>query len=111
MLVDERLNMKLSMIWQCPLAAQKANHILTFMKRSVTSRSRKVILPHYSAFVRPHLEYCVQFWGPKHKKDMELLEKVQRRATEMIRRLEHLPREGRLREFELFSMEKGQGQS
>ncbi|KAK4828260.1 hypothetical protein QYF61_024867 [Mycteria americana] len=85
------VNQKLDMSRQSMLAAQKANGMLGCIKRSVASRLREVILPLYFAL---------------HKTDMDLLEPVQRRAMEMIRGMEHLSYEERLRELGLLSLEK-----
>ncbi|KAK4819423.1 hypothetical protein QYF61_003710 [Mycteria americana] len=87
---DERLESSpverdlLNMTQQCALATKRAIRVLGCTKHSIASQSREAIVPLYTA---AHLEYCVQFWAPQYKKDIKLLECVQRRVTKMVKGL------------------------
>ncbi|KAK4815481.1 hypothetical protein QYF61_003017 [Mycteria americana] len=97
-LVDGKLNMS----QQC--AAKRANCLLRCIKHSITSRSKEVIVMLYSVLMWPHLEHCVQFWAPQFKKDVKVLECLQKRATGWVKGLEGMAFEEQLRS--LFSLEK-----
>ena len=77
-----RGNLKVDM--QCNKAACEANMRLGMIKRNFRFKSRSVMLPLYKSKVRPHLDYCMQAWRPHYRKDIDKLEKVQRRATKMV---------------------------
>lgn len=82
------VNEKLSMSHQCTSKAQKSNCILKHARRSVSGRTRFLIVLFYSTLMRLHLQCCFQLWGPQKNKD--LLDWVQKVRMNIIRGLEHL---------------------
>ena len=90
----------------CTETVKMANKLVGFIGRTFEFKSEKVILALYNSLVRPKLEYCVQFWSPYYRKDIEKLEKIQRRVTKMIPRLKNKTYEERLDELNLFSLTK-----
>ena len=91
---------------QCKEVIKTANRLIGFIGRTFEYKSEKIIRTLYNSLVRPHLEYCVQFWCPYYKKDIDKLERVQRKITKMIPRLRNKSYEERLKELNLFSLSK-----
>ena len=101
--VTMNANMKVSE--QCRIAASKGNQIQGMIRRNITYKEKGLIVPLYKAIVRPHLEYCIQAWRPYLRKDIDMLEKVQRRTTKLITGLRDLSYDDRLKECGLTTLE------
>jgi len=88
---------KLHISQQCALTAQKGQSCAGLHPQQCGQQGEGGdSVPLYCALARPHQESCTQLWSPQHRKDMDLLEWVQKKATKMIRGLEHLSYEERL---------------
>ena len=69
---------------QAEKSCKTANRVLGFIARNFNYKSTELMLPLYKSFVQPHLEYAVQFWSPHLRRDIDKMERVQRKATKMI---------------------------
>ena len=101
--VTMNANMKQSE--QCRIAASKGNQVLGMIRRNLTDKENSLIVPLYKAIVIPHLGYCIQAWSPYLRKDIDMLEQIQRRATKLILGLRDLRYEERLKECGLTTLE------
>ena len=68
---------------QCGIATSKGNQMIWLIRRTIMYKEKQLIVPLYKAIVRPHMEYCIQARRPYRKKDIDKLERIQRRATKM----------------------------
>jgi ribonuclease P/MRP protein subunit RPP40 len=91
---------------QCIMAVKKANSVLGMIKRNIQYKSKDIMVKLYKSLVRPRLEFCVQAWSPHLRKDIEMIERVQRRATKLIEGYRNLCYEERLKKTGLTSLEK-----
>ena len=85
----------------CQEKVNKANQILGFIKHSFKHMDKEIFLMLYKSLVRPHLEFASCIWSPKHKYNIDSIERVQRRATKIIPQLRNLSYTDRLRHLNL----------
>ena len=69
---------------QCGAAAKKGYKVLEMINKTFTCKNKSVTIKLYKSLVKPHLDYCIQAWRPHLVKDLETIERVQRRATRMM---------------------------
>ena len=99
------MNANIKVSEQCRIAASKGKQVLGMIRRNITYKEKSLIVPLYKAIVRPHLEYCIQAWRQYLGKDIDMVEKMQRRAIKLIPGLRDLRYEERLKECGLTTLE------
>ena len=85
-------------------SCKAANRVLGFIARNFRYKNNKLILPLYKFLVRPHLEHAVQFWSPHLRRNIEKIEKIQRRATKMIPKTSNRSYHQRIQDLDLISL-------
>ena len=85
-------------------AAASAMRVLSMIRRSFTNISKELFAFLYTTYVRPHLEYCVPIWSPYLVRNIEVLEKLQKRATKLIKGYKKLPYDQRLKSLGIYTL-------
>ena len=98
------MDLKSSLHCACTKAMASAMRVLAMIRREFFNTSKELFVFLYTTYVWPHLEYCVPIWSPSLAKDIDALEKVQKRATKMVRGLGNLPYEQRLKSLDLYTL-------
>ena len=103
-----QIHSSLKVATQVDKVVKKVYGMLAFIGRGVDYRSWKIMLQLYKTLVRLHLEYCVQFWLPHYQKDVDALERVQKRFPRILPGLEDMDYEERLNKLEFFHWSIGE---
>ena len=88
----------------CCKAAASAMRVLSMIRRSFVSISKELFIFLYTTYVRPHLEYCAPIWSPYLVRDIDVSEKVQKRATRLVKGYDRLPYEQRLKSLGIYTL-------
>ena len=75
--------------------------MLGLVKRTFTFMDKEMFSPLYKTLIRPHLEYATVVWSPFLKKDIFLIENVQRRATKLVKSIRNFSYEERMKRLGL----------
>jgi hypothetical protein len=94
---------------QIGASVNKANRILGMLSRTFESKEVDIWKQLYTSMVRPHLEYAFQVWSPILEGYISKLEKIQRRATKIPKKLKNVSYEDRSKSFGLTTLTESVG--